>query len=130
MTKKDQCGKDVKKSGKSNALKAVKNILKNAKKLNPLKQEIHYARDTEDGQLIVDGFEMVLLKEADRLPLEPMPENIKAEFNYKGAIPNNYTEELTLPDIKKLKATLKIKKAQYPKEKTFFFMISEKIVLL
>lgn len=125
----DQHRNDTKKSGKNTALKAAKNILKNSKKLF-LESEYQYARNTEDGQLIMDGREMVLLKESDKLPLEPMPENIKAEFDYKKVIPHDYTEELILPDIKKLKAALKIKKAQNPKERFYFFDFGENYPLV
>ncbi len=64
---------ESKKSGKSTALVAAKRILKSAQKNHLSSSEFCYARDTEDGQFITDGYRLLLLKDVDKLPLEPMP---------------------------------------------------------
>lgn len=110
---------EAKKSGRNGALQAAKNILKAARK-NP-REEFHYARQDGDKQIIIDGVRLVILSEADRLPLEAMPKNIPITFNYKNCIPINLDDELVLPDLGDLKAKVKILKAKHKKAKSFMY---------
>lgn len=82
----------------------------------PDKPVFHYPQVHEDGkQCVMDQYHAVIYSAENKLPLEPMPENIKREhglFPIQKSIPRNNNRELVLPDISDLKSYIKIKKAR------------------
>lgn len=107
---------EMRKNGKNTVFSAAKRILKSSRKTMPDKPVFHYPQVHEDGkQCVMDQYHAVIYSVENRLPLEPMPENIKREhelFPIQKSIPRNNNRELVLPDISDLKSYIKIKKAR------------------
>lgn len=110
---------EARKSGKSNALAAVKRIMKTSNVRHPASA---YAYKDDGAQWFCDGFRMVGVNLEHALPVEYLPEKIKPLFDGKYA--EFYTKntemrepiELELPDKGTLKAYIKQQKAVRPRK--------------
>lgn len=114
---------EAKKDGKGSALAAAKRTLKFSRK-ECIKEVAWYADDRTGEQVIMgSGYYGVSLVENDKLPLEPMPEEIKNNsepLKIRKYILNTNDrngEKLALLELKKLKYALRIKKAEVGKLK-------------
>ncbi len=109
--------KEMKSSGKLNAQKAAKNILKRSPNYKPMLQYPHY----EDGkQIVLSPYIMAVFGENNHVALDEKPEKVKGEFpDWKKLIPSHKGKKVNLFDFGKLKAWYKIQETLHRKEKNY-----------
>lgn len=100
----------AKANGDTKRLKAALDWQKRNKKMNTIREILAYPDYQDDLQVYTDGHMVVTLK--NYLGFEEKPENLGGEYglSYKKAIPNTHEEEITMPDIAKLKVWYKNEK--------------------
>ena len=100
----------AKANGDTKRLKAALDWQKRNKKMNTIREMLAYPDYQDDMQVYTDGHMVVVLK--NYLGFEEKPESLCGEYglSYKKAIPNTHEEEITMPDIAKLKVWYKNEK--------------------
>jgi hypothetical protein len=129
--KEDIATEEAKKSGKNNQLKAMKNILKSAKKLCKTKEAQQFVQTIDGWQYACDGFTLAKINHIEGLPecpdsLEFL--NVGNLFNQKS----NANTALEMPDKNKLKVFIKEHKAMRgnKSEQTIYFNFGENLPLV
>ena len=100
----------AKANGDTKRLRAALDWQKRNKKMNTIREIVAYPDYQDDMQVYTDGHMVVVLK--NYLGFEEKPESLCGEYglSYKKAIPNTHEEEITMPDIAKLKVWYKNEK--------------------
>lgn len=116
--KADIATEEAKKDGKNNQLKAMKNILKSAKKMQSHQEAFQYVKTIGKFQYACDGFTLAKIKPIEGLP--ECPEELKyidvEKIMSQKSLSNT---ELEMPNKGKLNNYIKIEKALHKGEKGY-----------